>query len=332
LYPNESYRAGKLALSQYGYASSDASKFRNASPPGDNGDIFLDGKQMINPDKTPIIILTNKRTASASEFLAGAFQDLDKGVILGSDKSTLGKGIGQRELGLPNGGGALKLTYHEFYTPSGRCVQSKYQQGIKDRVPLNKEKQKENIFYTENGRTIHDRRGIEVDYKAEPKTSLLSSLLSSSGAYFEFSTEFWSKHRLTPSSNSDFVVDDQIYNDFKTFVLKEQKRGNLKLGEAYDNQHLLENIQRFSVETKLQDSNLIEQSVANLRENVVQDLLKDFGSCKEIIRSELEQNILAQQLPDSELMGRSLESDELVGEAVRILEDTDKYSGLLHPN
>lgn len=61
------------------------------SPSDDDRGIFKDGKQLIDTDKTKIVILTNQRTASASEFLAGAFQDLDKGVIIGSDPSTLGK-------------------------------------------------------------------------------------------------------------------------------------------------------------------------------------------------------------------------------------------------
>lgn len=60
-------------------------------PSGGDRGVFKTAKQMIDPEKTNIVILTNKKTASASEFLAGAFQDLDKGVIIGNDKSTLGK-------------------------------------------------------------------------------------------------------------------------------------------------------------------------------------------------------------------------------------------------
>ena len=91
-YPNQSYRSGKLDLTQYGYANSENfSKSRNSMSSSDDNNIFKDGKQIIDPDKTNIVILTNQRTASASEFLAGVFQDSDKGVIIGSDESTLGK-------------------------------------------------------------------------------------------------------------------------------------------------------------------------------------------------------------------------------------------------
>ena len=221
---------------------------------------------------------------------------------------------------MPYGGGALKLTYHKFYTPSGRCVQRQHQE---------EQNQLEKVFYTTNGRAVNNRRGIEVDYRAEPKVSILSSLLSSSGAYFEFATEFCSRHQWSPDGSAGFAVDDQIYNDFKSFVLKEQRRGNLKLEEVYDDKHLLENIRMLSVESNLHDSSLIQSSVANLRGKVVQDLLSDFDTCKDIIRNELEQNILARQLPDSELIGRSLKSDELVREAVRIIEDTKRFKELL---
>ncbi|KAL7544003.1 hypothetical protein ACHAXR_013432 [Thalassiosira sp. AJA248-18] len=329
LYPNESYHAGKSDLAQYGSASSDNnSKSRNGFAPNGDSSIYLDGKQVINPDNTNIVILTNQRTASASEFLAGVFQDLDKGVIIGSDESTLGKGIGQREIRLPYGSG-LKLTYAKFYTPSGRCVQREQKEGINGR---GKQDQSQKVFHTKNGRTVNDGKGIEVDYKSYPKTSRLSSLLSSSGAYFEFATEFCSKHQW-PSIDPDFAVDDTIYNDFKSFVLKEQRMGNLNLDDVFDDQHLLKRIKTISVETNQHDSSLIQNSVANLRGKIVRDLLKDFDYCEDIIRNELEQNIIARQLPDSELIGRGLKSDELVKEAVRILEDTDKYRQLLHvPN
>eukprot|EP00581_Thalassiosira_minuscula_P017433 CAMPEP_0183731034 /NCGR_PEP_ID=MMETSP0737-20130205/34188_1 /TAXON_ID=385413 /ORGANISM="Thalassiosira miniscula, Strain CCMP1093" /LENGTH=765 /DNA_ID=CAMNT_0025963661 /DNA_START=392 /DNA_END=2689 /DNA_ORIENTATION=- len=326
MYPNESYRSGKLDLTQYGYVSSDNfPKSRNSMSPNSGVDV----KQVIDTEKTNIVILTNKRTASASEFLAGVFQDLDKGVIIGSDESTLGKGIGQREIGLPYGEGALKLTYHEFYTPSGRCVQRQFQEGIKKQDPQKKQNELEKVFYTTNGREVNNRKGIEVDYRVKPKSSILSSLLSSSGAYFSFATEFNSRHQWLSNGSADFTVDDKIYNDFRSFVIKEQKRGNLKLEESFDDKHQLEKIKKLAVDSKLQDSNLIQSSVANLEGKIVQDLLSDFDSCKDIIRNELEQNILAHQLPDSELIGRGLNSDELVKEAVRIIENTERYRELL---
>jgi len=229
------------------------------------------------------------------------------------------QGIGQREISLPNGG-ALKLTYHEFYTPSGRCVQRNLSRQ-KEEAKIQSKKQ----FHTKNGRVIKNRRGIDVDYRAEPNSSLLSSLLSSSGAYFEFATGFTSRHQIS----ADFAVDDLVYNDFKAFILKEQRAGNLKLENSFDEERFLNNIQVLSVESKLSDSRLVKSSVAHLQGTVVKDLLSEFDTCKDVIRKELEKNILARKFPESELIERSVKSDELVREAVRIIEDTDRYRTIL---
>lgn len=319
MYPNEVYYSGKLDLRQYGYS-------RSELPSSENDGIFFDGKQIIDPDDTKIIILTNKRTASAAEFLSGVFQDLDKAIIIGADESTLGKGIGQREMWLPDGG-ALKLTYHEFYTPSGRCVQRKqYQNGpVHNRENID---QVGKAFHTKNGRLINDRQGIEVDYMVEPKTSLLNAILSSSGAYFAFATEFCARHNQASHINADLVVNDEVYADFKSFVVKEERRGNLNLLDYFDEQHLLRKIAQLSDESN-HDSTQIQRSLAILRRQVVQDLLDDFDTCNEIIRFELEQNILARQLSQSELIQRSLQNDDCVKEAVSIIDDANRFRSLL---
>ena len=145
LMPNQSYYSGKL------------SELTSNSNAIGNQESY---QQLINPDSTHIVVLTNKQTASASEFLAGVFQDLDLAVIVGNDKETLGKGVGQRELPLPSG--ALKLTYHEFYTPSGRCVQRDYASPLKSKQTTRRHS-KDEVFYTVNGRKLMDRRGIQVD-------------------------------------------------------------------------------------------------------------------------------------------------------------------------
>ena len=322
LYPNERYYSGKLNLAQYGYANSDDFLRSNR---GNAQDILdIDGKPMIDTDKTKIVILTNRNTASAAEFLSGVFQDEDIGIIVGEDKSTYGKGIGQREIGLPYGKGALKLTYHEFYTPSGRCVQPRTQNS--------RQKKQSKEFYTKNGRSINDRVGIEVDDKVELDTSLLSKYLAQSGAYFDFATEYCTKHKLALGGDqTDFEVDESIYKSFKSYVVKEQRRGTLKLEEVFDNQHLLENIQNLSTKSNLNhDASLLKRSLASLRGNILNDLLNDFDAHKDTIKKELEQNIVARQLSDSSLIRRSLMYDELVREAVQVMQDTNRYNNILN--
>ena len=274
-------------------------------------------QQLIDPGKTHVILLTNKQTASASEFLAGVFQDLDIGVIIGNDKETLGKGIGQRELPLPFGR-ALKLTYHEFYTPSGRCVSKQR--------PGHHPAQSSKVFHTSNGRKLNDRRGIQVDVRTTAQRSLLNDLLSSTGAYYQFASEWYARN---PSAQFD-GINDKIYKDFRAFVSREQQKGILKLEEAFDNKRMLQQIELISKASNNKKSSL--QSVARLKDQIVKDLLSEFDSpkCRDIIRSELELNLLARTSPDSLLIERSSKSDGLVKEAVKILKSSNSYDTILN--
>jgi len=310
LYPDQSYYSGKLDVTQYGYKNEKDFIISNRG----NSDVLdIDGKQIIDTDKTKVIILVNKKTASASEFVAASLQDYDKAVIIGTDKMTYGKGIGQREIRLPPGGGAVKLTYAEFQTPSGRCVQPK---------PKSFQKNESKEFHTKNGRLIKNRSGIQVDEKVTPDTSMLSDLLSSSGAYFDFATDYCSKHK----SGNDFVLDDSIYKEFKSYILKEQRRGNLKLEEEFDANEV---IYTLSSKLKLSDSISTKKSLAKLREDIVGDLLTDLDVDKDSIGHELEANILARKLPDSKLTRRRLPTDELIQEAIKII-DSSRYNLILN--
>ena len=310
LYPDQSYYSGKLDVTQYGYKNEKDFVISNRG----NSDILdVDGKQIIDTDKTKVIILVNKKTASASELLAGALQDNDKAVIIGTDKATYGKGIGQREIRLPSGGGAMKLTYAEFQTPSGRCVQPK---------PKSFQKNESNEFRTKNGRLIKNRSGIQVDEKVTPETSMLSDLLSSSGAYFDFATDYCSKHKV----GTDFVVDESTYKEFKSYILTEQRRGIIKVEEEFDADKLIETL---SSKLKSSKSSATQQSISKLQEDIVGDLLTDLDIDKDIIGHELEANILVRQLSDSELTKRRLPTDELIQEAIQII-DSSRYNLILN--
>jgi carboxyl-terminal processing protease len=312
--PDQSYYSGKLDLTQFGYPSQSSVIVQETN------------QQMIDPDKTHIVILTNRKTASASEFLAGVFQDLDLGVIVGNDRETLGKGIGQRELPLPFSR-ALKITYHEFYTPSGRCVQRQYKENKSKQSPRRRTQSNE-VFYTANGRKISDRMGVQVDLRVRIKQSLLSDLLSSSGAYYKYASDWYANHPHHPSAKI-FGVDNKTYKDFQSFVSREQQRGNIKLEEVFDDKHILQQMELISKSSNQRDLSL--KSTARLKEEIVKDLLKDFDASKDIIKAELELNLLARDLPDSVLLERSAKSDELVKEAVKLLlENNNSYDAILN--
>ena len=166
--------------------------------------------------EAPIAVLVDGQTASASEIVAGALQDLDRAVIIGS--RTFGKGLVQstREV---IGGGYLKLTTAKYYIPSGRCVQALdyshvIDQGKTSRVPDSLT----TVFHTEAGREVRDGGGIRPDI--EPKPEELSTLLyylMQDMTVFDFATEYTIKHNsIAPAETFD--ITDEDYEEFKKLL------------------------------------------------------------------------------------------------------------------
>ena len=108
-----------------------------------------------------MVILINQNSASASEIVAGALQDLDRAVIIG--QRSFGKGLVQKPMPLPYGS-QLKVTISRYYTPSGRCIQAlDYRNRGKDGSAVRYDKGQYSTFETKNGRTVYDGGGINPD-------------------------------------------------------------------------------------------------------------------------------------------------------------------------
>lgn len=123
---------------------------------------------------TKLVVLVNRGTASAAEIVSGAIQDHDRGIILG--ETTYGKGLVQQLQRLGQGGQQIKFTIGKYYTPSGRCIQSKAYTAKKgelgtDEVKVKDQDRKE--FFTDSGRKVRDGGGIEPDIaKKDPQVGL----------------------------------------------------------------------------------------------------------------------------------------------------------------
>ena len=172
---------------------------------------YISRKDPILGEDTKIAILINEGSASASEIIAGAVQDLDRGVIIGT--RSFGKGLVQSVYGLDGSGKRnLKVTTAKYYIPSGRLIQKPGY--IDDEVIINDD-QEDSLFYTIGGRKVKGGGGIAPDYEVEmPKVTPLVLECWRKGLFFNFAQE--RQHRY--DAYDDALVDVTILDDFKSYL------------------------------------------------------------------------------------------------------------------
>jgi carboxyl-terminal processing protease len=141
----------------------------------------------------PLAILVDGKSASASEIVSGALQDLDRAVVVGS--RSYGKGLVQRPIDLTYGT-QLKVTISRYYTPSGRCIQAlDYTKKDATGKAIRTDAKNYNAFKTKKGRTVYDGGGIQPDVELEEtKTSGIVDALQRNDAIFNFGTQYFYKN------------------------------------------------------------------------------------------------------------------------------------------
>jgi carboxyl-terminal processing protease len=163
----------------------------------------------------PLVVLIDGSSASASEIVSGALQDLDRAVILGS--RSFGKGLVQRPKQLTYGT-QMKITISRYYTPSGRCIQAldywnRDENGKATRV----KKENYNAFKTKKGRTVYDGGGIQPDIIIEDsKLSPITTAILEENLIFNYATKYY--YNNTINDLGGFKLSENDFNSFKTYL------------------------------------------------------------------------------------------------------------------
>ena len=273
-------------------------------------------------EKIPLAVLVNNGSASASEIVAGALQDLDRAVIIGS--RTFGKGLVQttREIGY---NGLLKVTISKYHIPSGRCIQAidyahKNENGQANYVPDSLT----NEFFTANGRVVRDGRGISPDFIVEDeKLGNITLYLASENIIFDYATDYAIKHKSIPPI-TDFALTDEDYANFTDFVKSKDFTYNRQTEKILKS---LKDVAEFEGYLDTASSEF-----AALKSKLNPDLDRDLDKFKSQIKQMLSTEIVKRYYYQKGEIMESLKDDTDLKKAIEVLNSPELYAKTLMPN
>jgi len=266
-----------------------------------------------------LVVLVNRASASASEIVAGAVQDLDRGVVVG--RRTFGKGLVQATRPLSYNS-KLKVTTAKYYIPSGRCIQAKdYSNRNKDgsvgEIPDSLIQE----FTTENGRKVFDGGGIRPDIDAEQeRLSKIEISLLSKNLIFDFATRYAVANDSIPPVDQ-WEVDEATYDRFKTFL--QDKEWDYTTESEEKLQELIESAKEEKYYEKA------SETLDDLKNKLSPDKAHDLQRFKPSIKEHLEQEIAGRYYYQKGQTRAGLEEDKQLEKALEISTDTTLYQHIL---
>lgn len=269
----------------------------------------------IAPDM-PVVVLVNGMSASSSEIVCGALQDLDRAVVMGN--RTYGKGLVQSIRELPYRG-ELKITTGRYYIPSGRCIQAHQynHDGSSKTVPDSLR----NVFYTKAGRKVTDGGGIDPDSVILNDTmpTMVYDLVQSD-IFFDWVTQFALSHDEIDAPGT-FRVSDSLYADFSRYIEESGFTYNRRSDEIIS---LLRRVAQ--MEGYLEDA---EAEMKALELKFAPNLKKDLERMKPLVLPYLESDIVLRYYHQKGSIRHALPNDKAYLEAVSLLRNAEGYRAIL---
>jgi carboxyl-terminal processing protease len=265
----------------------------------------------------PLALLVDGGSASASEIVAGAIQDLDRGIIVG--ERTFGKGLVQTITQISENS-SLKITTAKYYTPSGRCIQEiDYSHRTKDGVFATFPDSLKRVFRTSNDRKVLEGGGIEPDSVVEDETEgkVIAELVRKA-MFFKFANTYAVTHKTLPEN---FLVTDGMLKDFENFLKEQhfdyQEDSEIKLKEIKD----IAEKERYN-KAFLDDVNQLESMITAEKERKIQRYQKEMRS---YLKAEIEGRINGEKAE----IASTFPDDRQLNVAVSLLKSAKVYDKLL---
>jgi carboxyl-terminal processing protease len=270
-------------------------------------------------EKIPLAVIINRGSASASEIVAGAIQDLDRGIIIG--QRSYGKGLVQitRPLSYNT---QLKVTTAKYYIPSGRCIQAvdfshPNEDGSVGVIPDSLISE----FKTKNGRTVKDGGGISPDIDVSPETlSQLATELYLRNYIFDYATQyFWSHQDI--KNPEQFKFSDSDYDDFKTWLTG--RKFNYR---TYTEQSFTELVSNAKKEKYYE---MHKDLFTALEKDISHDLDQDMMAFKPEITELLSDEIIGRYFYEDGAIKWTIKTDGQVLKAIEVLNNKQLYTSIL---
>lgn len=278
-----------------------------------HNNVYKTNKSPIDTE-IPLAIIVDGKSASASEIVAGALQDLDRAVIIGT--RSFGKGLVQRPLELTYGT-QLKVTISRYYTPSGRCIQAlDYSKKDANGKAIKTEAKDYTAFKTRAGRTVYDGGGIQPDVELQQsKKSAVLEALSKNDVVFDFATQWVYKN---PSFKE---VNDTDFNQFKAYLKAKNFSFDTKTEQLL--KETLEQAKKENLDATIQTQyNQLMDAVKKAEET-------ELNKNKTEILNELRDELIIRYQYKEGLYQYYLKNDNEIKKATQLLSNPSEYNKIL---